>query len=77
MLNSFLVSLDESDFDEQILPYASALAQSALVALHLAHVHLPHPPTQFLTTQFLTTLLVWGGFDTLEYDEKDKKEERG
>ncbi len=74
MLNSFLVSLDESDFDEQILPYASALAQSADVALHLAHVHVPYPPTQFLTTQF-----VWEGVgvDMWEYDEQDKKEERG
>ena len=72
MLNSFLVSLDESDFDEQILPYASALAQSADVALHLAHVHVPHPPTQFLTTQF-----AWEGVDMWEYDEQDKKEERG
>ncbi len=77
MLNSFLVSLDESDFDEQILPYASALAQSAEVALHLAHVHVPHPPTQFLTTQFLTTQFGWEGVDMWEYDEQDKKEERG
>ena len=77
MLNSFLVSLDESDFDEQILPYASALAQSADVALHLAHVHIPHPPTQFLTTQFLTTQFVWEGVDMWEYDEQDKKEEWG
>ena len=72
MLNSFLVSLDESDFDEQILPYASALAQSAEVALYLAHVHVPHPPTQFVTTQF-----VLEGVDTWEDDEQDKKEERG
>ena len=74
MLDSFLVSLDESDFDEQILPYASALAQSADVALHLTHVHVPYPPTQFLTTQF-----VWEGVgvDMWEYDEQDKKEERG
>ena len=40
MLRSFLVSLDESDFDEKILPYASALARSADVALHLAHVQM-------------------------------------
>ena len=74
MLNSFLVSLDESDFDEQILPYASALAQSADVALYLAHVHVPYPPTQFLTTQ-----LVWEGVgvDMWQYDEQDKKEEQG
>ena len=71
MLNSFLVSLDESDFDEQILPYASALAQSAEVALHLAHVHVPYPPTQFLTTQFSSE-----GLDMWEYDEQDKREER-
>ncbi len=77
MLSSFLVSLDESDFDAQILPYASALAQSAEVALHLAHVHVPHPPTQFMTTQFLTTQIVWEGVDMWEYDEQDKKEERG
>ncbi len=72
MLNSFLVSLDESDFDEQILPYASALAQSAEVALHLAHVHVPYSPTQFLTTQFSSE-----GVDLWEYDEQDKREERG
>ena len=72
MLNSFLVSLDESDFDEQILPYASALAQSAEVALHLAHVHVPYSPTQFLTTQFSSE-----GVDMWEYDEQDKREERG
>ncbi len=72
MLNSFLVSLDESDFDEQILPYASALAQSAEVALHLAHVHVPYSPTQFLTTQFSSE-----GVDMWEYDEQDQREERG
>ncbi len=72
MLNSFLVSLDESDFDEQILPYASALAQSAEVALHLAHVHVPYSPTQFLTTRFSSE-----GVDMWEYDEQDKREERG
>lgn len=72
MLNSFLVSLDESDFDEQILPYASALAQSAKVALHLAHVHVPYSPTQFLTTRFSSE-----GVDMWEYDEQDKREERG
>ena len=72
MLNSFLVSLDESDFDERILPYASALAQSADVALHLAHVHVPHPTTQFLITQF-----VWESVEMWQYDEQDKKEERG
>ena len=49
MLSSFLVSLDDSESDAQILPYASALARSADVGLHLAHVHVPHPPTQLLT----------------------------
>ncbi|MEE8148063.1 MAG: universal stress protein [Longimicrobiales bacterium] len=72
MLNSFLVSLDESDFDERILPYASALAQSAGVSLHLAHVHVPHPTTQFMITQF-----GWESVETWQYDEQDKKEERG
>ena len=66
MLSSFLVSLDQSDFDEQILPYASALARSAAVALHLAHVHVPHPPTQLLATQY-----GWEGVNMWEYDERD------
>ena len=81
MLSSFLVSLDESDFDAQILPYASALARSADVALHLAHVHVSRHPTQLLTTQFLSPQFVWEGVDVWEYghekDEQDKKEERG
>ncbi|MCH7564555.1 MAG: universal stress protein [Gemmatimonadetes bacterium] len=70
MLSSFLVSLDESDFDEQILPYASALARSADIALHLAHVHVPYPPTQVMTTQY-----GWEGVDMWQYDEQDREKE--
>ena len=66
MLSSFLVSLDESDFDEQILLYASSLARSTDVALHLAHVHIPHPPTQLLATPY-----GWESVDMWEYDERD------
>ncbi len=77
MLDSFLVSLDESDFDQQILPYASALAQSANVALHVAHVHIPAPSTQLLTTQFMWEgVVMWEGADMWEYDEKDQQEEQ-
>ena len=72
MLSSFLVSLDESDFDEQILPYASALARSADIALHLAHVHVPYPPTQVMTTQY-----GWEGVDMWQYDEQDREKEWG
>ncbi len=72
MLNSFLVSLDESESDGQLLPYASALAQSAEVGLHLAHVHVPHAPPQLLTTQF-----AWESVNMLEYDEWDREKEWG
>lgn len=70
MLSSFLVSLDESDFDEQILLYASALARSADVALHLAHVHVPHRPIQLPTTHY-----GWEGVDMSQYDERDREKE--
>ena len=33
MLSSFLVSLDETDFDEHILPYACALARYQLTSV--------------------------------------------
>ncbi len=78
MLSSFLVSLDESDFDEQILPYASALARSADVALHLAHVHVPHPPPHLMAAQYgWEGVGMWEGVDMWEYDEWDRKKEWG
>jgi nucleotide-binding universal stress UspA family protein len=72
MLSSFLVSLDATASDRQLLPYASALARTADVGLHLALVHVPHPPTQLLTTQF-----AWEGVNMAEYDERDREKERG
>ena len=69
MLRSFLVSLDESDFDEKILFYASALARSADVAVHLAHVHVPHP--QLLPTDYYG----WEGVGMGEPDDRDRKKE--
>ena len=69
MLRSFLVSLDESDFDEKILPYASALARSANVALHLAHVHVPYP--QLLPTDYYG----WEGVGMRKPDDRDRKKE--
>ena len=78
MLSSFLVSLDESDFDEQILPYASALARSADVALHLAHVHVPHPPPHLMAAQYgWEGVGMWEGVDMWAYDERDRKKEWG
>jgi nucleotide-binding universal stress UspA family protein len=71
MFESLLVPLDRSEFSEQSLPTAIALAGESGAALHLVHVHVPYVPDQLLSS----TPYQFEGIDLDAYDRKHKVQE--
>lgn len=71
MLDTLLVTLDGSDFGEQALPFASAIAERTRASVHLTHVRCCDPPTDLLQN----TPFQFEGVSMEAYDEKHAEEQ--
>jgi len=72
MLDHLLVTLDGSDFGEQALPFAKAIAAKTGASVSLTHVHCCDPPTDLLQN----TPFQYEGVSMEAYAEKSAAEQR-
>lgn len=71
MLDKLLVTLDGSEFGEQALPFAKAVAEKTGASVNLAHVRCCEPPTDLLQN----TPFQYEGVSMEAYEEKHSEEQ--